>query len=240
MDCTLAREALSARIDGEREPVPPTRVDEHLDSCAACGRWYEAAVAQTQALRRLAGRSQLSAVPPAGEPHPVRRGPIVRLRAVSWQRWALAAVGLLQLLMVLVQGLSDYYEETTHSEVVEHLAEQSTAGFAGMGVMMLAIAVCPAVAGELTWAFTAFAGVLSVYEITDLVTGELPVHHVLTHLPVLVGAVLTWLVWHRHRMDGPDPGPAVAGDEAPAIVLPEQAVPGRRRHHLYPTDGSAA
>ena len=28
----MAREALSARIDGEREPVPAARVDEHLDA----------------------------------------------------------------------------------------------------------------------------------------------------------------------------------------------------------------
>ncbi|MGA9869586.1 MAG: zf-HC2 domain-containing protein [Rhodococcus sp. (in: high G+C Gram-positive bacteria)] len=35
-DCPLAREALSARIDGEREPVPTHRTDEHLATCTDC------------------------------------------------------------------------------------------------------------------------------------------------------------------------------------------------------------
>ncbi|MCB0946449.1 MAG: zf-HC2 domain-containing protein, partial [Mycobacterium sp.] len=39
MDCDTAREALSARIDGEREPIPGARVDEHLAGCPACRDW---------------------------------------------------------------------------------------------------------------------------------------------------------------------------------------------------------
>ncbi|HOW96081.1 MAG TPA: zf-HC2 domain-containing protein, partial [Mycolicibacterium fallax] len=40
MNCDVAREALSARIDGEREPVPAARVDEHLAGCADCTDWH--------------------------------------------------------------------------------------------------------------------------------------------------------------------------------------------------------
>ena len=35
MDCDVAREALSARIDGEREQIPAARVDEHLADCGS-------------------------------------------------------------------------------------------------------------------------------------------------------------------------------------------------------------
>lgn len=41
--CSVAREALSARIDGEAGPVPAARVDEHLESCADCSAWFDRA-----------------------------------------------------------------------------------------------------------------------------------------------------------------------------------------------------
>ncbi|WP_372456582.1 zf-HC2 domain-containing protein [Mycobacterium intracellulare] len=62
MDCDVARVALSARIDGEREPVPSLRVDEHLASCAGCRQWYSGAVERTERLRHLIGRSPVAAV----------------------------------------------------------------------------------------------------------------------------------------------------------------------------------
>lgn len=43
MRCEVAREALSARLDGEREAVPASRVDDHLAACAECTAWYVAA-----------------------------------------------------------------------------------------------------------------------------------------------------------------------------------------------------
>ena len=146
MDCTLAREALSARIDGEREPVPAARVDEHLDGCSACGGGIGPALRRP----RYCG----------GWPA-VRRSQPSRRRAsdtrsagllTSCGRFriavALAGVGFVQLILVLVQALGDHHDEMAHSEpLVGHLTEQAMAGFAGMGVMMLAIAVRPVAAG---------------------------------------------------------------------------------------------
>ncbi|GAA1479852.1 hypothetical protein GCM10009624_02920 [Gordonia sinesedis] len=43
MRCEVAREALSARLDGEREAVPASRVDEHLATCPECAAWCAAA-----------------------------------------------------------------------------------------------------------------------------------------------------------------------------------------------------
>ncbi len=43
--CEVARESLSARLDGEREPVPSRTVDAHLASCADCRAWWSAASA---------------------------------------------------------------------------------------------------------------------------------------------------------------------------------------------------
>jgi predicted anti-sigma-YlaC factor YlaD len=44
VDCDTAREALSARIDGEVEPASP---DDHFDTCAECREWYAAAASLT-------------------------------------------------------------------------------------------------------------------------------------------------------------------------------------------------
>ena len=53
VDCEVAREALSARLDGEREPVPSSRVDEHLADCAACRAWFDQVASEARGLRRL-------------------------------------------------------------------------------------------------------------------------------------------------------------------------------------------
>lgn len=228
----MAREALSARIDGEREPVPAARLDEHLGGCEPCRQWYAAAVEQTQALRRLAGRSQVSAVPA-----PVRRRRrstrlAALLPAASWQRWALGAVGLTQLGLALAQGLG-----ARHVPTAGHLINESTAWSAALGLVMLAAALRPVAATGLAWVLAAFAAILGGYVIGDAMSGAVTLTHELSHLPVVAGAVLAFLVSRQRPPADPSSG-AVA--DAGGIVLPDQAVRGRRRGHLHPTDGSAA
>jgi len=232
MDCDVAREALSARIDGEREQIPAARVDEHLADCGSCRQWQADAIEQTQLLRRLAGRSQLSAVRPRTVPEP-RRSP-----AVSWQRWALGAVGVVQLVLAVAQALGAHLG-VPHAAIGGHVLNESTAWSAALGVVMVAAAVRPPVAGGLMWVLGAFAAVLSVYVVGDAVAGRVTADRVLTHLPVVVGAVLAWLVWRPGHPDGRRPDhTALAQDEE--IVLPQNASRGRRRGHLRPSDGSAA
>jgi len=234
MDCDTAREALSARIDGEREPIPAARVDEHVTGCEPCRQWQVAAVEQTQLMRRLAGRSQLSAVRPAQERQPER----TRYASVSWTRWALGAVGVVQLGLALAQALGANLG-VPHAATAGHVLNESTAWSAALGVVMLAAAVRPVVAGGLTWVLGAFAAFLVIYEITDTDAGHVTIDRPLTHLPVLAGAVLALLVWRRDQSAGPRPDPATTAviDE---IVLPDNASRGRRRGHLRSTDGSAA
>ena len=234
MDCDTAREALSARIDGEREPIPAARVDEHVTGCESCRQWHATAVEQTQLMRRLAGRSQLSAVAPAQERQPERR----RYASVSWTRWALGAVGVVQLGLAIAQGLGANLG-VPHAATAGHVLNESTAWSAALGVVMLAAAVRPVVAGGLTWVLGSFAAFLVIYEITDTDTGHVTIDRPLTHLPVLVGAVLALLVWRRDHSAGPRPDPATTAvtDE---IALPDNASRGRRRRHLRSTDGSAA
>ncbi len=118
-----------------------------------------------------------------------------------------------------------------------HVLNESTAWSAALGVVMVVAAVRPAVAGGLTWVLAAFAAVLSVYVVVDAVAGRVTVDRVLTHLPVVAGAVLAWLVWRTDRPDRHSPDRTAVPDD---IVLPQNASRGRRRGHLRPTDDSAA
>jgi anti-sigma factor RsiW len=51
MNCAPTRELLSAYIDGELPPDQATEIAEHLASCAACSRDYDAMVATVGTLR---------------------------------------------------------------------------------------------------------------------------------------------------------------------------------------------
>ena len=240
MNCDTAREALSARIDGEREPIPAARVDEHLAGCEPCRQWQAAAVEQTQLIRRLTGRSQLAAVR-ASSGTPAQR---FRRPSVSWQRWALGAVGVIQLALAVAQGLGADLG-VPHAQTGGHVLNESTAWSAALGVAMLAAAARPVMAGGLMWVLASFIAFLALYEIIDTDAGRVSIDRPLTHLPLVAGALLALLVWRRDRPGGDlqhDHAAMATTDDAVSadIMLPENASRGRRRGYLRSTDGSAA
>ncbi|MEO7193803.1 MAG: zf-HC2 domain-containing protein [Pseudonocardiaceae bacterium] len=57
MDCTLCREALSTRLDGEESPMESVALDAHLATCAAC-RQFADDVARITRLVRSAGATR--------------------------------------------------------------------------------------------------------------------------------------------------------------------------------------
>jgi predicted anti-sigma-YlaC factor YlaD len=230
MDCDTAREALSARIDGEREPIPAARVDEHLAACEPCRQWQAAAVEQTQLLRRLAGRSQVAAVRPLPPSQRVDTSP------VRWRRWALGAVGVVQLLLAIAQG-AGVHLGLEHSAMGGHVLNESTAWSAALGVVMVVAALRPALAAGLTWVLGAFVAALAVYVVIDAIAGQVTLDRALTHLPVLAGVALAWLVWRHDRPDRDSPDRTAVAD-SDEIVLPPNASRGRRRSHLRPTDAA--
>jgi len=235
VDCEVAREALSARIDGEREPVPRQRVDEHLGTCDECRQWYFRAREETQLLRKLAGqeRPPLTTVTEASAA--TRRRPT----GGSPLRWALGAVGLVQVALAGLQaagvavgvpmGLHD-----AHAPMMSgHLLNESTAWSMALGVAMIVAALRPATTAGVSVVLASFSLVLIGYVSADAMAGAVTAPRVLSHLPVLIGAILAVLAHRRDRPQTPAPHP----DE---IVLPENASRGRRRGHLAPTDDSAA
>jgi predicted anti-sigma-YlaC factor YlaD len=63
VECERYRESLSARLDGEDEPIEPALVDAHLAGCAGCRRWEREAIAVT----RLVRLRPMVATPPSVE-----------------------------------------------------------------------------------------------------------------------------------------------------------------------------
>lgn len=238
MDCEVAREALSARLDGEREPVPSARVDQHLEECGACREWFDQVSRQARQLRRLVeSRPVIAPVGPIGIQQ-TTLAPRGRSR-LSWQRWALLCVGVLQLTIAVVQGLGlDVGLGVGRHHAMggaNHLLNESTSWSVALGVIMVIAALWPAAAAGLAGVLTMFVAVLAVYVAVDAASGAVTTGRILTHLPVALGAVLATMVWRST----PAPGPAPQAAE-PDIVLPHNASRGRRRGHLWPTDGSAA
>ena len=191
MECDRAREAISARIDGEDPGVRDGALDAHLADCDACRAWQQRAHMLTRRARLggpflerdLTGQV-LAAVPPA----PARR----RLRLAL--RGALLAVALAQLAItvpLLVLG---------H----DHDAGPHAAHELGSFDLALAIAfaigsIRPALSAGLAWTCAIAAAGLAGTAIADLIGGQAIGADEAQHLVALAGAVL--LIW-QSRVTG--------------------------------------
>ncbi|MCV7014982.1 zf-HC2 domain-containing protein [Mycolicibacterium madagascariense] len=232
MECEVAREALSARVDGEHEPVPSARVDEHVAGCVECRAWRDAMTGQAARLHRLAANPPLTEVA-------TPRATAVR-RGWGWPRWALLVVGGGQLALAAVQGFG-LDVGLVHGGMVMsgHLLNESTAWSLALGAIMVVGALRPSAAEGLAAVLSVFAVALAVYVVVDAEHGAVTAARILTHVPVVLGALLAVLVWRRAARPGPAPTQVAGDDQDERIILPHSASRGRRRDHLWPTDGAA-
>lgn len=237
MECEIAREALSARMDGEHEPVPARRVDEHLASCPECRQWQDELNSQMDVLRGLiaADRTRMTAVTDS-----VSQPALPETRdGLDWVRIALAVVGGIQIVLAVLQAAGVSIGVHVGHSMGGHVVNESSAWSVALGVAMLVAAARPAAAMGLAIVGGVFTLVLTGYVVVDGLTGAVGAVRMLSHLPALAGVVLTVLVWRRHTLEPPRPD----RDAAPTlddITLPDNASRGRRRGHLWPTDGNAA
>ncbi|PND54260.1 hypothetical protein CRM90_28945 [Mycobacterium sp. ENV421] len=218
MNCSLAREALSARIDGEREPVPRQRTDKHLKACAECRAWYQAAAGQAQGLRDLARVGGLLSLPGGVEGAPAspvdRSSRLSSLAVVGWARCALALVGVVSLVLTAMQLT---FGPSQRSDALGiHLFGESTAWSIAVGVAMIFAGVTPAAAAGLVGVLGIYSIVLAVYVVVDAADGVISPIRELVHIPVVAGAVLAFLVWRGSR--SPRPAPSGA-----AVFEPDRA-----------------
>ncbi|MFD0363620.1 zf-HC2 domain-containing protein [Nocardia sp. GCM10030253] len=256
VECKVCRTAVSARIDGEREPVPAARVDEHLEQCAECCSWYIAAVETSQLLRGgFAYTPDLTdAIFAAADLDRLRQsiGSAAADRFASWRtaltssrtawtRLLLGLLGAVQCGLAISQAAGfDFGMSHQHgSEMTRHLLNESTAWSLAIGIGFIYCALRPhatagvlPVLGVLVVALTAFA-------IGDLTSGVVPISRVLSH-GVLVVALVLVVVVHRARRPEASPPSRTSRTVPTELVLPPGAQFGRRTGHLGSTQDPAA
>lgn len=195
MRCEECREALSARLDGEAEPVSP---DEHLASCAACREWF----AEADRLRRA---MLLRPAPPVPD---LTASILERTPAPSGEGWglriALALVAIGQLGLAFAQLLAPGH--------ALHLDHESGAWNLAVGIGLLTAVLRPKTAAGQLPLLTGFVGVLLVLSAGDLAAGQVTVSRLATHVLVVLGLVLLYAVHRRHRDRGA-PRPAATADD---------------------------
>jgi predicted anti-sigma-YlaC factor YlaD len=253
VDCERVREALSARIDNESEPLPRAQVDAHLESCRACVSWYLLASRQADEIRRLAGpvRSGLGAVTAPTHSWPTRLSAVTTELGSLWPRWALGLVGVLQLALGIAQATGASFGMLAHHHGASHgvhLLNESTAWSLALGVVMIAAALRPAAASGLAGVLTVFSIGLTGYMIADAAAGLVTPARVLSHLPVLAGTVLAVLVWRADRRHGEPPSTrmGVPAGSAPSLHPIDRLAAGAhtaartRARHLRPVNETAA
>jgi len=242
MRCDVAREALSARLDGERPQVLAQQVDAHLESCGRCRAWLIGAAVQT---RRLASiepgqgpdlADKIMASLSKGSTGPHQRW--MRALRARYRRWGLIGVGVFQVAIAAAQisGI-DFGMVSAHGHGAmtgEHLLHESTAWLLALGLAMIAAGIWPVAAIGVAAIVGAYSLALVGYEVVDAFEGEETAARIASHVPLLVGFVFALLV-ARERIGARRPRASDATDERADI--PAQPT-GRRRGHLWPINRS--
>ncbi|WP_232241252.1 DUF1775 domain-containing protein [Kutzneria sp. 744] len=210
VDCGIAREALSAAMDGEAVPgVAMTDVDRHVQGCRACASWQDLAARinrltvlspageerdLTEAVLPLLDED-LTAQAAFSEPEPARFSlpyALIRIGLVL-AAFAQAAVSVVELL-----GRDDPMMMAGH---MDH--ETSAFNFA-LGVVLAVVAVDPKRAKAQLPLLGSVVTVLVLVSTFDLGAHAVGWSRLLTHIPLAIGLILVALL-------GTNPGPGTTG-----------------------------
>jgi RNA polymerase sigma-70 factor (ECF subfamily) len=199
MRCDLAREALSARLDGELNPLEEEGLAAHLQGCAPCrGHARElATLHRTVRVRAAAPVPDLTRaiVATAGARLPTsRRAPAAAPR-LGWARYGLLGVGLLQLLLALPELVVH-----SHAGHDAHMTRELGAFGVALAIGMLVVAWQPQRAGGLLPMTFALTAAVTVTAVADVVLGHSGPSGQATHFLELIGLVL---LWHLARTTRP-------------------------------------
>jgi predicted anti-sigma-YlaC factor YlaD len=185
MECDRAREAISARIDGEDPGVLDGALETHLAGCEACRGWQLRAHVMTRRAR-LGGpfldRDLTGLVLAAISPAPARRRLRLALRA------ALLAAALGQL-AVTVPLLILGHDQGAGTHAAHELGSFDLA----LAIAFAVGAIRPALSAGLAWTCGIAAAGLAGTAIADLIGGQAIGADEVQHLIAVAGAAL--LIW---------------------------------------------
>lgn len=187
MDCTTAREALSASLDDELAAGEAGALAAHLEGCSAC----RAVGQELELLHRVTRVRAADAVPDlvpsimAAVELPKAR----RQRDLDWSRYALLAVAATQLILALPLLLLGEDPGAT-----VHVARELGAFDVALAAGLLLAAWQPWRAAGLLPFAAALAAITTITSVVDVVAGRASFGSEAHHLLDLVGLVLLWLV----------------------------------------------
>lgn len=212
MECDRAREAISARIDGEDPGLPGSVLDAHLAGCADCRNWQQRAHEVTRRAR-LGGpfldHDLTGQVLAAAPPVPAGRG-----RKLA-QRAGLAAIALAQLaITVPLLFLSHDYGAGLHA------AHEIGSFDLALAITFAVGAVRPRLSSGLAWPCGIAAGGLVVTAIIDLIGGQTIGADEAQHLIAAAGAAL--LFWQARTAGTGTAGPAIPLPQPSAAPFPQR------------------
>jgi RNA polymerase sigma-70 factor, ECF subfamily len=258
MRCEVAREALSARMDGEQPLVLAQQVDAHLESCRRCRTWLIGAAAQTRRITWAdAGRGPDLTDQIMAAARPSRRwlpGPGSRF----W-RGGLIGIGVFQVLIAAAQiigidfgimsahahggmggmngmdGMGGMHHEAHEAQAGAHLLHESTAWLLALGLAMIAAGIWTGAAVGVAAIAGAYSLALVYFVSIDAWHGQVTAARIASHIPVLAGMLFALLV-ARDRSGAR----RSRSTDAEAVAPAEPAATSRRRRrgHLRPINRS--
>jgi predicted anti-sigma-YlaC factor YlaD len=196
MRCELAREAASAQLDGELNPLEEEGLAAHLQGCAPCQAYAHelGALHRSLRVRRAAPVPDLTRaiVAMAGahlpEPRPASRlAQAPAAPRLGWARYGLFGVALLQLVVALPELLVH-----SHAGHDAHMTRELGAFGVALAIGMLVVAWQPQRAGGLLPMTFALTTAVTVTAVADVVLGHSGPSGQATHFLELIGLVLLW------------------------------------------------
>lgn len=194
MQCDRAREAASARLDGEDAGIGDEEIDRHLATCASCRSWLDgaAAVSRLASMRSVKDTQDLSTS--------VVRGLEARASGPSRAglRWALVGSALLQLALAVPAVVFG-----DHSHGGPHVAREVGTAEIALAVGIIAAAWRPWRAAGMLPLVSALAVGLLATSTVDLVRGATSLVREMPHLLAVLEAVLLWRLRHGNGQSPP-------------------------------------
>jgi predicted anti-sigma-YlaC factor YlaD len=190
MDCIRAREALSARLDGEDAGVRAADLDAHVASCPGCAAWSAAA----EQLHRTVRLGAAPVVPDQTHAILARAGDAEHDAALRPWQGALLAVGVLQLVVAL-PALVAGAASASSAHTVHELGSWDVA----LAVGFLFAAVRPARAWGLLPLVGALVGCMVATSVLDVAAGRAALATESTHMLEAMGLTFVWMLARLSR-----------------------------------------
>jgi predicted anti-sigma-YlaC factor YlaD len=203
MDCLQAREAISARMDGELPAVAHSLVEAHVHRCPGCQAWTQAAHDVTRRAR-MTGWTTPSELPDFAERLVGSKAKVAWIPRVRSVLLVLAAIGQFTLAIVMMTGAGE--------QIGMH-------GDHELGVFDITLAVAFAVgafrsrlAPGLAWPAGAAAAGLLITATVDVMGHHTFELHELKHLIAVAGALLLCWAARDAKRSGPDGARGFSGE----------------------------